>query len=165
MADAGFLQLESGVEPASAPSGFFRIYVDVADNHLKYKDENGNVTNIEDPSTAAEIAIEPSIPGLLAVQVRDAIVELLTTKLNVSHAGAGGGAHSLVSSSQAGFMSSSDKDKLDSIDAMTYVGIIDNVISSNVTVPTNKTWLRTSDTEILSSAIIDLQGNSTLHII
>lgn len=136
MPDAGFLELEEGTEPPSPPAGYARAYVDSVDGHLKKKDDTGAVVDLESGGggggvtsfnartgavvpangdyTATQITNTPS-GGISATNVQVAINELDSEKLNTSHAGSGGSAHSLVDGVAAGFMSISDKTKLDTV--------------------------------------------------
>lgn len=70
-------------------------------------------------SGAANAAALPSTAagGLSATNVQAALEELDTKKLGVGHAGAGGAAHANATTSVAGFMSATDKTKLDGIPA------------------------------------------------
>lgn len=47
MADAGFLELQQGTEPATPASGFDRVYVDSSNDHLKHKRPDGTVVDLD----------------------------------------------------------------------------------------------------------------------
>lgn len=68
-------------------------------------------------SGAANAAALPSAAagGISATNVQAALEELDAEKLAAGHAGSGGGAHALATTSVAGFMSGTDKTKLDAV--------------------------------------------------
>jgi hypothetical protein len=112
------------------------LFIDAADEKLKKKLSSGTIVNLEGGASAVtsvfgrigdvtseygdydamEIAFTPA-GDITSSNVQLAIEELDADKLPLSHEGSGGAAHSLVSGVEAGFMSSSDKTKLDGIEA------------------------------------------------
>lgn len=135
MADAGFLELQEGAEPPSPPASFSRVYVDETDGHVKRKDESGNVVDLEAASapvssvfgrtgavvavsgdySAADVSNTPA-GNIVATNVQAAINELDAEKAPVGHVGSTGvSEHGVASGVVAGFMSPSDKTKLDGV--------------------------------------------------
>lgn len=116
MALAGFLELEQGSTPGTGTAGNHRIFTDQSDGKVKVVHPSGiTKTFIEDGSfTASDIANAPA-GNISATNVQSAINELDAEKLDVSHAGSGGAAHALATTSISGFLSGPDKTKLDSI--------------------------------------------------
>ena len=112
------------------------LFIDSADEKLKKKLSDGSVVTIEVPAasvssvfgrtgdvvaeandySAAEIQNVPA-GNIIATNVQTAINELDSEKLSTAHQGAGGSVHALVNGVEAGFMSVSDKSKLDGIEA------------------------------------------------
>jgi len=112
------------------------LFIDSADEKLKKKLSDGSVVTIEVPAasvssvfgrtgdvvaeandySAAEIQNVPA-GNIIATNVQTAINELDSEKLSIAHQGAGGSVHALVNGVEAGFMSVSDKAKLDAIEA------------------------------------------------
>jgi hypothetical protein len=76
----------------------------------------GDVLSNSGDYTASQITFTPS-GNISAVTAQLAIQELDSEKLDLSHAGSGGAAHALVTTSVAGFLSAADKVKLDGIAA------------------------------------------------
>lgn len=112
------------------------LFVDSSDEKLKKKLSDGSIVSLEpDVSgvgsvfgrtgavtsetgdyTASEVDFVPS-GNIIATDLQSAIEELDTEKLPLSHQGSGGSSHSLVNGSQSGFISPSDKSKLDGIES------------------------------------------------
>lgn len=81
---------------------------------------------IEAGSTADQVASEVPFTqtgNLSSTDVQSALAELDTEKVDSSHVGSGGASHSAATVSVAGFMSTVDKAKLDSISVQTASGI------------------------------------------
>jgi stage V sporulation protein SpoVS len=109
-------------------------FIDSFDNLVKRKDSSGTVTVIEAAGSgvssfegrtgvvvsvagdysASEITNIPA-GDIVATNVQAAINELDNEKLEVAHEGAGGAVHPVATDVVAGFLSPSDKTKLDSI--------------------------------------------------
>lgn len=112
------------------------LFIDSADELLKKKLSDGSVVTIETGAAAVasvfgRSGVVVAQPGdysanqvsntpagnIVATNLQAAINELDAEKLDLAHQGAGGIVHALVSGSEAGFMASSDKTKLDGIEA------------------------------------------------
>jgi len=130
----GYKKQSSASVPTPA-AGEMNTFVDAADDKLKRKDSTGTVTNLEAAAagvssfegrtgpvtstagdyTAAEITNVPA-GNIVAATVQAAIDELDGEKAPITHVGAGGpGEHPIATGSVAGFMSPSDKTKLDAV--------------------------------------------------
>jgi hypothetical protein len=117
------------------PSTESNTFVDSADGRLKRKESNGSIVDIEAAATgvtsfegrngvvtsasgdytAAEITNVPA-GGISATTVQAAINELDGDKVNVSHVGSRGvSEHNIATVTEAGFMSPTDKAKLDGV--------------------------------------------------
>lgn len=58
MADAGFLELQQGDEPATPSAGLDRVYVDSSDGNLKHKKPDGQVVDLDQLSgTVTSVAL------------------------------------------------------------------------------------------------------------
>ena len=119
MSDSAILELEEGTSaPSAGAAGEHRIYIDPTTKHLVKKKPDGSVFDFEvggAPPIAADIANTPA-GDISATNVQAAINELDAEKAPISHVGASGpGAHPVASGVVAGFMSPSDKSKLDGI--------------------------------------------------
>ena len=82
-----------------------------------------------DDQTAAEVPFTPS-GNLSSTDVQDALEELDSEKLSTTHAGTGGTSHANATTGTAGFMSSGDKTKLNSIETNADVTDTANVTSA-----------------------------------
>jgi hypothetical protein len=126
---------ESSAGAQTPASGKTTIFVDSADGKLKRKDDTSTVTDIEAAAsgvtsfegragvvvaaagdyTASEVTNVPA-GDITAITVQAAINELDTEKAPAAHVGAGGvSEHPVADGSTAGFMSPSDKTKLDGV--------------------------------------------------
>lgn len=131
----GFIKQSSASVPIP-PSGEMNTFVDAADDHFKRKNSSGVVVDIEGAAggvasfegrfgavvstagdyTASEITNVPA-GDISALNVQAAINELDAEKVPMSHVGSGGAQHAVATTISAGFMSPTDKTKLDGISA------------------------------------------------
>jgi hypothetical protein len=126
------------VTPASVPTppvGQENYFTDITDDKFKKKLDDGSIVVVESGVSsvssvfgrigavvavsgdyiAAQVTNTPA-GNIIATNVQNAINELDTEKLTVAHQGAGGpGEHPLVTGAVAGFMSPSDKTKIDTV--------------------------------------------------
>jgi hypothetical protein len=159
--------------PSSSESNTF---VDSADGRLKRKESNGSIVDIEAAATgvttfegrngavvsapgdynASEITNVPS-GGISATNVQAAINELDGDKVNVSHVGSRGASqHDVATVLEAGFMSPTDKDKLDNIQA----GATANQTNSYLLARANHTGTQSAAT-ITGLAAVATSGDKT----
>lgn len=108
--DAGFVDAAEAANAAPVQSVFGRI---------------GDVTAQASDYDAIQIDFNNVPSGLTATNAQEAIDEV-NTNLN-SHIGSGGTAHALVTPAVAGFMSPSDKTKLDGVESGAQVNTVDSV--------------------------------------
>lgn len=131
---AQILMEQSAASVQNPPAGKDALFIDSADSRLKRKDPAGIVHTIENPVgavtsvygrtgdvvavsgdyDASEVTNTPA-GGIVATNVQAAINELDGDKLDTSHQGAGGAVHAVATTLAAGFMSPTDKSKLDGV--------------------------------------------------
>jgi len=157
----GYKKQSSASVPTPAV-GEMNTFIDSADDKLKRKDSTGAVTNLEEAAsgvssfegrtgtvtatagdyTAAEITNVPA-GDIVAATVQAAINELDSEKAPITHVGAGGpGEHPIATGSVAGFMSPSDKTKIDTVTA----GATPNSSDAYLLARSNHTGTQTSST-------------------
>ena len=114
------LKEEAAASITTPASGKGTLFIDTADGHLKRRDDSGTLHDIEAPAagvTAGDVSFTPA-GDIVATDVQAAIEELDTEKAPSTHVGAGGvSEHAVATGSVAGFMSPSDKTKLDGVAA------------------------------------------------
>lgn len=138
---------QSSASVTIPPNGAQYTFIDAADGKLKRKDSLGNVVNIEDAAggvtsfegrsgsvvaaygdyQANEVVNVPN-GNLIATDVQAAINELDSEKVPMSHVGSKGAAHDVATIAEAGFISASDKAKLDGIAAGATVNQADSYL-------------------------------------
>jgi len=99
------------------PSGESNTFIDSADGKLKRKLPDNTVINVEAASatpTASGIVFTSS-GDIVAANVQAAIEELDAEKAPIGHVGSGGTSHLIATGVVAGFLSPSDKTKIDSV--------------------------------------------------
>jgi hypothetical protein len=126
---------QSAASVPQPPAGEMNTFIDSADGKLKRKMPDGNVVDVEASAagvtsfegrtgvvtgaagdyTAAEVSNVPA-GAITGITVQAAIDELDADKAPIAHVGAGGvSEHPAASGLEAGFMSPSDKTKLDGV--------------------------------------------------
>jgi hypothetical protein len=147
---------------ASIPSpavGKALLFVDSADEKLKKKLSDGSIESIESlTNDASELPFTPS-GNISATNVQDAIEELDSEKLSTSHAGSGGSAHANATTLTSGFMSASDKQKLEDI-----ASNIQSNLKTSFSIPSNYTALM-GKIEIQINNTITIEPNGRLVLI
>lgn len=111
------IKVEIGAIPATPAAGFVAVYPK-ADKKLYIKDDTGLETDISSGGVTPTAATTSFVPfgDIIATDVQTAIEELDTEKAPIAHVGSTGVAeHGVASGVVAGFMSPSDKTKLDAI--------------------------------------------------
>lgn len=96
--------------------------VDNTDTVLSVFGRVGAITAASGDYTATQITNIPS-GNISSTTVQNAIDELDAEKLDISHAGSRGASHGIATTSINGFMSASDKSKIDGIEANANAGI------------------------------------------
>ena len=174
MADAGYLELEEGAEPSTPSAGMSKLYVDQADGHIKKIDDLGVVLDLETVGappvssvfgrtgavaaqsgdySAAQVSNTPA-GGVVATTVQAAINELDAEKAPAAHVGSTGVTeHGVASGVVAGFMSPSDKTKLDGVAS----GATANDTDANLKNRANHTGTQTASTISDFSSAVDAQ--------
>jgi len=112
----GYKHQNSG-DVTTADAGSSYTFIDSADGKFKRKTSAGSVVDIESGGTPAASAVTNTPAGdIIATNVQAAINELDAEKAPITHVGSKGVAqHAVVDGTDAGFMSPSDKTKLDGI--------------------------------------------------
>lgn len=157
----GYKEQSSASVPTPA-AGEQYTFIDSADGKVKRKDSTGAVTPVESLAgtvtsvfgrsgavvatagdyDASEVSTTPA-GDLISTNVQDAINELDAEKAPISHVGAGGtGEHPVATGSVAGFMSPSDKTKLDSVAS----GATANDTDANLKARANHTGTQSAST-------------------
>lgn len=154
------------------PVGEENLFIDSSDDKLKKKLSSGLVVDLEGiasgvssfngrigmvvPATndysASQIQNTPA-GDIVATNVQSAIDELDSEKAPIGHVGAGGSEHPIVTGSVAGFMSPSDKTKIDGVQA----GATQNDTDANLKNRANHTGTQTASTISDFSSAVDAE--------
>jgi hypothetical protein len=166
---------QSQASVTTPPNGAQYTFIDSADGKFKRKDSSGNVVSIEDVAagvnsfntrsgdvtaqagdyTAAQIDFVPN-GGILATDVQNAIEELDAEKAPITHVGMAGVAqHPLVTALDAGFMSQTDKIKLDTVATGATANQTDAYLLSRANHTGTQLSSTISDFSTASQALID----------
>lgn len=108
---------QSAASVPTPPSGEINTFIDSADDILKQKDSTGTVSVVGSGTVpvAADVDFTPA-GDITSTNVQDAIEELDGEKAPAAHVGAGGvSEHAVATGVAAGFLSPSDKTKLDGV--------------------------------------------------
>lgn len=111
------IKLEIGSTPATPATGFVTVYPK-SDKKLYIKDEDGIETDLTSGGSVLNAEDIPFTPAgdIVATDLQAAVEELDTEKAPITHVGAKGvSQHAVADGTDAGFMSPSDKTKLDGI--------------------------------------------------
>lgn len=141
-------------------SGNWGLVAGVTAGVASFNTRTGNVVPAAGDYTATQITNTPA-GNIASVTVQGAINELDTEKLPLSHAGSGGSAHALVTTSVAGFMSAADKTKLDGIPGGTIPALTSTAPQSVGTVNTLGTSTEAARADHVHAH--GAQGGGTLH--
>lgn len=186
------LKNKSSASIATPATGKTSIFVDTADGKVKRKDEFGAVVSIEDVAagvstfngrsgvviplagdyTPVQVGADPAGTSASGISAHEAAANPHPVYLTqpegdglytpIAHVGSGGASHANATSSVAGFMSAADKASFTQLQNGYYAA---NVVSSDFTVETGKTWMRHSGTSFSGSVTITIQSGATLRFI
>jgi len=157
------IRLDIGTVPSTPASGKLEVYPK-SDKHLYIKDDTGLETDLTNAITSFPASAVTVVPAgnISATDAQAALQELDTEKLSTAHAGSGGAAHAVATTSTAGFMSAADKTAFDILNSVGTGALVSNEVTTNVTVPTDYTWTRPSFTRFTGTVAITLQGTGRL---
>lgn len=168
---------QSGASVPTPGAGEQYTFIDSADNKLKRKDSTGAVTPVEVAAgnvstvfgrsgdvlavsgdySGAQVSNTPA-GNIIATNVQDAINELDAEKAPLTHVGSTGiSQHGVATDSVAGFMSPSDKSKLDGVQAGATANQADSFLLSRA----NHTGTQSSST--ISDFVTSVDGRITLQ--
>jgi hypothetical protein len=167
---------------ASVPipvTGSQYTFIDIADGKVKKKLSDGSIVDLEGNAagvasfntrtgavtsqsgdySATQITNTPA-GAISATNVQAAINELDSEKTPISHVGSGGAQHADATTSTSGFLSASDKIKIDLFSTMS-----PNTLTSDVTVPADYTWIRQGRTKFAGSMKIRIELGAKIKFI
>lgn len=154
------------VAASSVPTpeaGKERLFIDVADGLVKKKLSDGTLVTVEQTGStppAENVSFTPS-GDLTSTNVQAAIQELDAEKTPIGHVGSTGAAHGNATTSASGFMSPTDKAKLDGVQA----GATQNDTDANLKNRANHTGSQAASTisDFTSAADARVNAGITAH--
>ena len=155
------LKTQTSSSVPTPPSGEQNYFVDSADDKLKKKMPDTSVVEIEVNAAnpdASDVVVVPS-GNISSTNVQDAINELDSEKAPIGHVGSGGiSQHPAVTGLEAGFMSPSDKTKLDGISS----GATANDTDANLKNRANHTGTQAASTISDFDSAADARANISM---